>query len=154
MKKNCYLTNTENIPLTINSGNHKPTEKNWLRKTVKTGMVTLTAYQIMVNSFTFIEFVISANITIYGDFPAIQIVKTGMVTLTAYQIMVNSFTFIEFVISANITIYGDFLAIQIQLTEITEIYLRLWESDGSTVRVPSEKRIPIDILPDVNNKNI
>ena len=81
--------------LTINSGNHKPAEKNWLRRTVKAGMVILTIYQVVVNAFISTEYVISTGIIIYGDLPAAQT----------------------------------------QLAEIAEIYLRLLENDGFTVRV-------------------
>ena len=41
--KYCYLTNAENVFFTIN---FKPAGKKWLRKTVKTGMVILTIYQL------------------------------------------------------------------------------------------------------------
>ena len=58
---------------TINSGNHKPAEKDWFRKTVKTGLVILTIYQVVISSFIFTEIVISTNITIYEDSPAVQI---------------------------------------------------------------------------------
>ena len=71
-----------------------------------------------------------------------------MVTLTVYQTVVNT-VFMELVISKGITIYEDFPATQIRPTEIAEIYLRLWENDGFTVRVFPEKWIPINILPDV-----
>ena len=70
-KKN-YLINAENVYLTTNSGNHKPAEKNWFRKTVKAGMVILTIYQIMANPFLSTEFIISTSIIIYWDFPAVQ----------------------------------------------------------------------------------
>ena len=67
-----------------------------------------------------------------------RIVKTGIMILIVYQAVINSVT--EFVISINIT------------ADVTEIYPRLWENDGSTVRVPPEKWMPIDILPDVKIK--
>ena len=72
-KKKCYLTNAENVFLTINSGNHQPAEINWLRKTVKSGMIILAAYQAIVNFLAFLKFVILIGITIYGDNPAIRI---------------------------------------------------------------------------------
>ena len=77
-----------------------------------------------------------------------RIVKTGMVILTIYQAVVNTVS-TELVISTNITIYGDFPASQIRLIEIAEIYLQLWENDSFTLRVFSEKWMPINILPDV-----
>ena len=72
-KKGCYLTNAENVFLTVNSGNHKTVEKNWFRKAVRAGMVILAAYQAIVNSPAFQKLVISTGITIYGDNPAIRI---------------------------------------------------------------------------------
>ena len=73
-----------------------------------------------------------------------------MVTLAIYQAVVKTVT--ELVISAGIIIYGETSFNQIQLTEITEIYFQLWEDDGFTVRVPPEKLMPINILPDVKVK--
>ena len=112
-KENCYLINAENFLFTAN---FKLEVKNWLRKAVRAGMVTLTAYQAVVISPLFII--------------------TEIITQT------------------SITIYGDFPATQIRLIEIAEIYPRLWENDGLTVRVPPEKWMFIDILPDVRIKTI
>ena len=81
-----------------------------------------------------------------------KIVKAGIMILTVYQAVVNSVT--EFVISTGITVYGDIPIIQIQLADVTEVYPRLWENDGSTVRVPPEKCMSIDTLPDVKIKTI
>ena len=71
-----------------------------------------------------------------------------MVTIAVYQAVVNTVS-IKFVISTSISIYGDFPVTQFRLIEIAEIYLRLWENDGFTVRVFPEKWIFINILPDV-----
>ena len=48
-KKVCYLTNAENDFLIFDSGNHKPAKKNWFQSIMKTGVVTLTVYQAVVN---------------------------------------------------------------------------------------------------------
>ena len=77
-----------------------------------------------------------------------------MLILTFYQAVVNFFAFPKLVILTNITIYGDNPTIRIQFAEITEIYLRLWENDGSTVRIPLEKWMPINILFDVKIKTV
>ena len=71
-EKYYYLMITPNVFLTTNSGNYKPAEKNWFRKAVKTGMVTLTVYQAVIKSTFFIitEFITQTGITVYGDFPA------------------------------------------------------------------------------------
>lgn len=74
-----------------------------------------------------------------------------MVILTVYQTVVNLFTFAELVILKTIIIYYETSAVQIQLIEVTETYPR---DDGSTVRVPFEEWMPIDILPDVKIKTV
>ena len=81
-----------------------------------------------------------------------RIIKAGMVMLAVYKAVVNTVT--EFVISSGITIYGETPIIQIHLVETTKIYLRLWENDGSTFRVPPEKWMFINTLPDVKMKTI
>ena len=79
-----------------------------------------------------------------------------MVILTVYQAVTNSPFFIitELITQTGITFYGDFPATQIRLTEVAETYPRLWENDGSTVRVPPENWMPIDILFDVKIKTV
>ena len=73
MKKGCYLTSGEDTAyLTVNSGNHKPAEKNWFRRAVKAGMMILTVYKVVIISFIPTEFVILTSITIYEDFPTVQ----------------------------------------------------------------------------------
>ena len=79
-----------------------------------------------------------------------------MVILTVYQVVIKSSFIIITVFNTQISIiiYGDFPATQIRLAEIAEIYLRLWENDIFTVRVPPKKLMPIDILFDVKIKQL
>ena len=79
-----------------------------------------------------------------------------MVILTIYQAVINLpfFNITEFITQTGITIYGDFPVTQIRLTEIAEIYPRLWEDKGFIVRVFPENWMSIDILFDVKIKTV
>ena len=54
----------------------------------------------------------------------------------------------EIVTQAGITVYGESPVIQNQLATVAESYPQLWQDDGSTVRIPPDEWMPIDILPD------
>ena len=79
-----------------------------------------------------------------------------MIILTIYQAVINSSFIIitEFITQTGIAFYGEIPTVQIQLTEIAELYLQLWENDNFTVRVPPEKWIFFDTLPDVKIKTV
>ena len=119
-EEGCYLASEEDAHLAANSGAHKPATPNFFKRFFKTGVAAAAA---------------------------------GAAAFAAYQGMATPETAVassatELVTPAGITVYGESPTVQQQLAAVAEAYPKLWYDDGSTVRIPPEEHMPIDIQPE------
>ena len=117
-EEGCYLAAAEDAHLAANSGSHKPAPQKNWLKRAMKAGVAALAAG-------------AATVAAYHN-------------LTKPDVAVSK----ELTTASGITVYGETPVIQTQIASVAEAYPSLWQDTGTTVRIPEEEWMPIDLKPD------